>query len=194
MAEEIRPRVPQKHKQEVETIYQIVNNEEPDSFTDALAATCSLAYNAIDAGETEISYQQIISPDWKSDRLTDAHIEIIDKELPDTWKDSKLVAERVQTVVWHYLNTRLTDTGSVQLPGNRYGGNKNSTHVVVKDAMWKARLEIDPDLSLSAIRSVCHQRLYGGTNMSYAEAFRNALENIEQKVQDRDLGVPTEAQ
>jgi len=194
MSEEVRPRVSREQKQEVETIHRIVRNEKPNSFTDALATTCSLAYNAIDAGEIENFHQQIIPPSWKSDRLTEAHIEIIDEELPDTWADSKLVAERVQAVVWHYLKTRLNEHGSIQLPDHRYVGDENSTQVVVKNAMWKTRLEENPDLSLSAIRSVCHQRLYGDIKNDYAGAFRDALENIEQKVQDQDLGVPTESE
>ncbi|WP_157884805.1 hypothetical protein [Halorubrum aethiopicum] len=190
MAEEVRPRISPGYKQEVENIHYLVNNEQPDSFDEALATTCSFAYEAIEAGLGE-GNQQIIPDDWKSSRLTDAHIQIIDEELPGSWKDSKLVAERIQSVVWHYLKASLNNTGPTHLADYQIAGDKNSTRVLVKNAMEATRLRVNADLSLSAIRSVCHQRVYGDIEGRYADAFRDDLENIERRVQEQGLGVPT---
>lgn len=191
MGQDIRPRIPIELKEEVENVHHAATGEEPDSVEDAITTTVTLAYEAIDEGLVdEVIDKKILPEDWQANGFNEEHIQILDEELPETWKQSRLVATRIQHVVYHYLRV---------IEGQRPLGvstprdseeDEITTHAALKQAIHNTRLEENQELSESAIRTTCYARLYSGTNKPYAAQFKEALENIHDRISESGLGIP----
>lgn len=191
MDQEVRPRISAKLKQEVENVHHAATGGEPDSFKQAIATTCALAYEAIDNDlDIEVIDDSILPQGWRIDRLSEDYIQLIDEQLPDSWKQSRLVAERVQTVVYHYLQVKMNDRSLIYATTFDSEDGEITNRAAVKEAMEITRKEENPELSSSAVRSTCHSRLFSDSGRPYARKFEQSLENIQQNALELGLDAP----
>lgn len=186
MTNEVRPRLPKQLKEEVENIYQVARQEQAESFQTALELTCTLAYEAIEQDLHEAITDQESVPslpeEWR--RLDDSLLRIIDDELPGTWKQSRLVAERVQKVIKEFLQVRWNN-GTLVYTTSFAEGDELTTRDAIKEAFERARRDGDSTVSLSAVRSTCHTRLYPNAR-SPAGEFEDALTAIQDRAESEE--------
>lgn len=179
MPQEVRPRIQEQLKEEVENIHQIVTNDSPPSFQAALELTCTLAYEAIEADLQEDVAESLSIPgvpeEWM--RLDQDFLRIVDEELPETWKQSQLVAERIQKVVREFLEVRWSG-GPLIYTESFEDGDEYSLRDTIKESFERARRDTDSTVSLSAVRTTCYARLYPNAD-SPANQFREALKTIQ---------------